>query len=200
MSHQRWIWGIYCTQVIKHAREGIHPWALNPRVAITRSPKIGVSVAPQEGLMSSNKIFIKKKMKTSLHTCLISQLTDQVCMLLNRHVFRESPVAMSIRIKRLKAKPINSWNLRWKLCIQRSHSHVEWTIIVHAIGRSAYLPSATTLRRLCFYTCLSVHSGGVSTSVHAGIPPQYTPREQTPLPSRRLLLRTVHILLECILV
>ena len=114
-------------------------------------------------------------MKNSLHTCLISQLTDQVCMLLNRHVFRESPVAMSIRIKRLKAKPINSWNLRWKLCIQRSHSHVEWTIIVHAIGRSAYLPSATKLRRLCFYTCLSVHSGGVSTSVHTGIPPQYTP-------------------------
>ena len=35
-----------------------------------------------------------------------------------------------------------------------------------------------TLRRLCFYTCLSVHRGvGGSASVHAGIPP---PREQTP--------------------
>ena len=106
-------------------KRGDPPLALNPRVAITRSPKIGVSVAPQKGLMSSKKIFIKKKKKNILHTCLISQLTDQVCMLLNRHVFRESPVAMSIRIKRLKAKPINSWNLRVKLCIQRSHSHVE---------------------------------------------------------------------------
>ena len=32
------------------------------------------------------------------------------------------------------------------------------------------LPSATKLRRLCFYTCLSVHKGE-SASVHAGIPP-----------------------------
>ena len=87
------------------------------------------------------------------------------------------------------------------------------------------------MRRLCFYSCLSVHRG-VSASVHAGIPPptppgtrhppwsRYThpgtstpPPEQTHLPpgpgplprgsrhphrSRRLLLRTVRILLECI--
>ena len=75
-----------------------------------------------------------------------------------------------------------------------------------------FLPSATKLPRLCFYTCVSVHGGGRSTSVHAGIP---SPREQahppgthTPqsghpqadTPSRRLLLQTVHILLQCILV
>ena len=102
------------------------------------------------------------------------------------------------------------------------------------------LPSATKLRRLRFYTCLSVHGGGESASVHAGIPPprsrkplradppgaspprsRHPPRsrlppdadtpEQTPPlgadpspwsrhPPRRLLLRTVRILLECILV
>ena len=57
------------------------------------------------------------------------------------------------------------------------------------------LPSATKLRRSCFYTCLSVRGGG-SASVHAGILP---PQEHTS-PSRWLLLRTVRILLECILV
>ena len=41
-----------------------------------------------------------------------------------------------------------------------------------------FLPSATKLRRLCFYRRLSVHRGGVSASVHAGIP--HPPREQTP--------------------
>ena len=39
------------------------------------------------------------------------------------------------------------------------------------------LSSATKLRRLCFYRCLSVHGEGVwsqggSASVHAGIPPR----------------------------
>ena len=60
--------------------------------------------------------------------------------------------------------------------------------------------------------CHSVHGGGGgSASVHAGIPPPgagpQPPWEQTPPPpgsrhpsSRRLLLRTVRILLECILV
>ena len=43
-------------------KRGDPPLALNPRVAITRSPKIGVSVAPQKGL-SSKKIFIKKEEK-----------------------------------------------------------------------------------------------------------------------------------------
>ena len=40
-----------------------------------------------------------------------------------------------------------------------------------------------SLRRLCFYTCLSVHWGGVPGQVHsrAGTPPgRYTPRADTP--------------------
>ena len=41
------------------------------------------------------------------------------------------------------------------------------------------LPSATKLRRLCFYRRLSVHRGvGVSASVHAGIP--HSPRSRQP--------------------
>ena len=94
-----------------------------------------------------------------------------------------------------------------------------------------FLPSATKLRRLCFYTCLSVHRGvclsardttppgadtplgsrhhppppTVGTFPGADLPPEQappwkqTPRDQAP-PTRRLLLRTVRILLECILV
>ena len=72
------------------------------------------------------------------------------------------------------------------------------------------LPSATKLRRLCFYRHVSVHRGGgagLSASVHGGIhPPEQTPLEsrhppeQTPPLERRPLLRTVRILLECILV
>ena len=83
------------------------------------------------------------------------------------------------------------------------------------------LPSTMKLQRLCFNTCLSVilFMGG-SASVHAGIPAPRpdTPRPGTPLgpgtppgtrhpsgtrhlpPCRRLLLRTLRILLECILV
>ena len=45
--------------------------------------------------------------------------------------------------------------------------------------RERFLPSATKLRRLCFYTCLSVHRGSVS--VHARIPP---PGNRHPPPSR----------------
>ena len=51
--------------------------------------------------------------------------------------------------------------------------------------------------------CHSVHSGGRSASVPAGIPPRkHTPLREAhpPLPRRRLALRTVRILLECILV
>ena len=83
------------------------------------------------------------------------------------------------------------------------------------------LPSATKLRRLYFHTCLSFFPQGGSASVHAGIPhppdqtlpgagtPQgagtppprdQTPQEQVSPPRRRLLLRTVRILLEYILV
>ena len=102
-------------------------------------------------------------------------------------------------------------------------------IVAHANGTLALLPSATKLRRLYFYRRVSVHRGvGVSASVHAGIPYppksrhplEQTPPEQTPPKSRhpprsrhspgadtplpperrRPLLRTVRILLECILV
>ena len=44
------------------------------------------------------------------------------------------------------------------------------------------LPSTMKLRRLCFYTCLSVHGGGVCL-VHAGIPPpgsRQPPRSRHP--------------------
>ena len=58
---------------------------------------------------------------------------------------------------------IENWDLNWKLQI-------------------ALLPSATKLRRLCFYRRLSVHRG-VSASVHAGIPHK-PPQEQTPPQSR----------------
>ena len=69
------------------------------------------------------------------------------------------------------------------------------------------LPSATKLQRLCFYRCLSVHGGGLP--VHPGIHPlgRHSPWTETPphpadgyCSSRRLLLRTVRLLLECILV
>ena len=52
-----------------------------------------------------------------------------------------------------------------------------------------YLPSATKLRMLCFYTSLSVilFMGGGSASVHAGIPPRdqahpHWSRQQPPRP------------------
>ena len=84
------------------------------------------------------------------------------------------------------------------------------------------LPSATKLRRLCFYTCLSVilfTGGGVCLSAcwdatatpwdqppgtrhpppRPGTSQTRHPRGEDP-PSRRLLLRTVRILLEYILV
>ena len=46
----------------------------------------------------------------------------------------------------------------------------------------AFLPSATKLRRFCFYSCLSVHSGG-SASVQVGIPIP-PPGPGTPLRTR----------------
>ena len=74
-----------------------------------------------------------------------------------------------------------------------------------------FLPSAAKLRRLCFYTCLSLCSQGGSASVHAGMPPpekevpppgkeappgKDAPHREgsTPLPGRRLPLRTERIL------
>ena len=71
------------------------------------------------------------------------------------------------------------------------------------------LPSATKLRRLCFYTCVCPRGGGglpqcrglpqCMLGYHHHPPRTRHPRDQAP-PSRRLLLRTVRILLECILV
>ena len=70
---------------------------------------------------------------------------------------------------------------------------------------TSYLPPANEVPEGYVFApvCNSVHmGGGVSAPVDAGI---HTPRADTPLgrrprPSRRLLLRTVRILLECILV
>ena len=52
--HKRWIWGIYCLQVRKHASKG-SILALKPSTDVIRSPK----QAPEKGLMSS-KFFFKK--------------------------------------------------------------------------------------------------------------------------------------------
>ena len=64
-----------------------------------------------------------------------------------------------------------------------------------------------SLRRLCFYTCLSVHRGGLQAYTqgggwgpHRGGVSQHALRQTPPTPSRRLLLRVVRILLECLLV
>ena len=69
-----------------------------------------------------------------------------------------------------------------------------------------YLPSATKLRRLCFYTCLWFCSQGGGCYIPAclaagGSAPGWgLLRGADPPQSRRLLLRTVRMLLECILV
>ena len=83
-------------------------------------------------------------------------------------------------------------------------------LVIHRIG---LLPSAMKLQRLCFYTCVSVHEvhgvpgpGGVCSggglllggACSWGVVSQHALR-QTPQ-ERQLLLRTVRILLECILV
>ena len=66
-----------------------------------------------------------------------------------------------------------------------SHGNDEYiSLAIHSeveFNHDVFLPSATKLRRLCFYTCLST-GGGVSASVHAGIPPPGadTPWEQAP--------------------
>ena len=96
-------------------------------------------------------------------------------------------------------------------------SRTDWQIPVKTLPSRNYCcgrSSATKLRRLCFYTCLSVHGGG-----GGGLPQcmlRYHPQEQTPPweqtpprtrppweqtpPSRWLLLQMVRILLERILV
>ena len=67
------------------------------------------------------------------------------------------------------------------------------TDVVPSTERISFLPSATKLRRLCFYRHVSTQ-GGVSASVHAGIPPpgadthppqSRPPQEQTPPPGSK---------------
>ena len=83
------------------------------------------------------------------------------------------------------------------------------SMIHHTVLMASYLPSATKLRRLCFYTCLSFCSrGGLPQCMlgyhppRPGTPPpdQAPPGPGPPREQRLLLLRTVRILLECILV
>ena len=91
--------------------------------------------------------------------------------------------------------------------------------LLECILVSMSLPSATKLRRLCFYRHVSVHRGIVYLSAcwdptksrhppPRSRPPQgrplgadtHPPQSRHPPPERRLLLRTVRILLEYILV
>ena len=80
-------------------------------------------------------------------------------------------------------------------------------------NEASLLPSATRLRRLCFYTYLSVHGGGVRREYLGRHTPRtrHTPTGKHPPPGitilgkhspprRRLTLRTARVLLECILV
>ena len=53
--HERWIWGIHCTQARKHASEG-STLALKLRGNITRSPKQGYQWPHKKGLMSSKTL------------------------------------------------------------------------------------------------------------------------------------------------
>ena len=50
--------------------------------------------------------------------------------------------------------------------------------------KSGLLPSATKLRRLCFYTCVSVHRGGLPQCMLGRPPPVDTPRSRHPSPPR----------------
>ena len=52
VSHQRWIRGFCCAQVMKHASERIHP-GFETQGRCHQNSKIGVSVTPQKGLVSS---------------------------------------------------------------------------------------------------------------------------------------------------
>ena len=82
-------------------------------------------------------------------------------------------------------------------------SHWCWHLV---LVTKTHMVGTRSLRRLCFYTCLSFCPRvGVSRSTPRGVS-RPTPREciractegDTPPPRRRVLLRTVRILLECI--
>ena len=57
VSHEKWIWGICCTQATKQARESTV--ALKPRADITRSPKQGYQWPHKKDLCPAI-FFIKK--------------------------------------------------------------------------------------------------------------------------------------------
>ena len=65
--------------------------------------------------------------------------------------------------------------------LKRDHSWFEWTkksALLLGLKIMGFLPSATKLRRLCFYTCLSVHREAVPGQV----PPQDQVHPQTRYP------------------
>ena len=57
--HQRWIWGIHCTQAMKHTSEGIHP-GFETQGRRHQKSKRGVSVALQKDRCPLKK-FLKRK-------------------------------------------------------------------------------------------------------------------------------------------
>ena len=73
VSHQRWIWGICCTQMRKHTSGG-STLALKPRADVTRNPKQEYQWSHKKDLCPSKKFFFKKKLISEiscpLHTCL----------------------------------------------------------------------------------------------------------------------------------
>ena len=54
VSHQIWMWGIYCMQVMEQANEGFYP-GFKSRADITRSPKQGYQWPNKKDLPSKNK-------------------------------------------------------------------------------------------------------------------------------------------------
>ena len=117
----------------------------------------------------------------------------------------------------------------WQPCLHLVEAYVLYRVEYSFTFGELFLPSAMKLQRLCFYRCLSVHSGGLPQCMLGYTPPRPppsrhtppkeqtlpqsrhplesrhppeadTPLEQTTPPVKRPLLRTVRILLECILV
>ena len=93
------------------------------------------------------------------------------------------------------SRTISLWNKRKPLKARKSFpaNSIRYQDI-HWLVDWLFLPSAMKLRRLCFYTCLSVHRGRGSASVHTGMPPPPrgagtlpgagTPLDQAPPQSR----------------
>ena len=91
-------------------------------------------------------------------------------------------------------------------CTNEDEATIETTFVVPAFYCDLiFTAHKRSLRRLCFYTCLSVHSGRGSTwagTPQAGTPPWAgTPPTGTPPGSSACWeMRAIRILLECILV